>query len=291
MRVHVRGRYDRLGEVVPRGSRTVVRVADPPTITAGSGRKELADWLTRPDHPLTARVIVNRVWQHHFGEGLVRTPSNFGTLGEPPTHPELLDYLAATFVADGWSLKKLHRRILLSATYQQSRDGRRSDAGRRPGQPAAGADTRGGGWRPRRSATACSPSPASSTATRGGPAVRDFNAPRRTLYLMTIRSDRTGFGPLFDAADPTAPVDKRTVSTVAPQALFLLNHPFVEGPGGGVRRPGPEAQVDRRRRGSTSLHRIAFGRAADGGRADARRWTSSTAGATRGGVGGAGAIC
>ena len=118
--VHIRGRYDRLGDVVPRGFPRSFAVANAPTIATGSGRKELADWLTRPDHPLTARVIVNRVWQYHFGEGLVRTPSNFGLLGEKPTHPELLDYLAATFVADGWSLKKLHRRIMLSATYRQS---------------------------------------------------------------------------------------------------------------------------------------------------------------------------
>src|SRR5262249_47748640 len=123
VKVHIRGRYDRLGELVPRGFPEIVKVADAPKITAGSGRKELADWLTRPDHPLTAPVIVNRVWQHHFGRGIVNTPSNFGLLGEKPTHPELLDYLASTFIEDGWSLKKLHRRILLSATYRQSAEG------------------------------------------------------------------------------------------------------------------------------------------------------------------------
>src|SRR5581483_11810545 len=90
-----------------------------PTARSTGRRLWLADWLTRPDHPLTARVIVNRVWQFHFGEGIVRTPSNFGTLGERPTHPELLDHLAAWFVRNGWSLKQLHRYILLSATYQQ----------------------------------------------------------------------------------------------------------------------------------------------------------------------------
>ena len=170
--------------------------------------KELADWLTRPDHPLTARVIVNRVWQHHFGRGIVSTPSNFGLLGEKPTHPELLDYLAATFVEDGWSLKKLHKRILLSATYRQSAADA-DDAHRNvdPDNPASAA-FRGDGSKPRRFGIACSSWPGSSTATRGGIATRDFNSPRRTLYLMTIRSDRTGFGPLFDAADSTAPVDR-----------------------------------------------------------------------------------
>ena len=90
------------------------------TITEGSGRLQLADWLARPDNPLTARVMVNRIWQHHFGEGLVRTPNDFGERGERPTHPELLDYLAARFIESGWSMKAMHRLIMLSATYQQS---------------------------------------------------------------------------------------------------------------------------------------------------------------------------
>jgi len=81
---------------------------------------QLAEWLTRNDNPLTARVMVNRIWQFHFGEGLVRTPSNFGKLGVPPTHPELRDYLAAKFIQNGWSMKKLHRLLMLSATYQMS---------------------------------------------------------------------------------------------------------------------------------------------------------------------------
>ena len=87
---------------------------------AQSGRRELAQWLTDPRHPLTARVLVNRFWRWHFGAGLVTTTDNFGLLGERPTHPELLDWLAKRFIADGWSLKALHRLILNSSTYQQS---------------------------------------------------------------------------------------------------------------------------------------------------------------------------
>ena len=89
-------------------------------ISKGSGRRELADWLTRPDNPLAARVMVNRIWQQHFGEGLVRTPNDFGERGERPTHPALLDYLAAQFVESGWSVKTMHRMIMLSSAYQQS---------------------------------------------------------------------------------------------------------------------------------------------------------------------------
>src|SRR5439155_731275 len=102
-------RRDRLDRRARRGHRPV-----------GRRRRELADWIADPANPLTARVIVNRVWQGHFGRGLVPTPDNFGVRGEPPTHPELLDWLAARFVADGWSLKKLHRLITLSDAYRRS---------------------------------------------------------------------------------------------------------------------------------------------------------------------------
>jgi hypothetical protein len=227
VRVHIRGRYDRLGELVPRRFPAVLAGDRQPPITHGSGRRELAEWLTRPDNPLTARVMVNRLWQHHFGEGIVRTPSNFGQLGERPTHPELLDWLAARFVEGGWSVKRLHRLIMLSAAYQQS------------GTPPAETlrhdpDNKLWGRQSRRRLTAEELRDGLLAATgrldraAGGPADRDFARPRRTVYQMTVRSDRSGFGPLFDAADPTAPVDRRTESTVAPQALFLLNHPFVK---------------------------------------------------------------
>ncbi len=226
VRIHLRGRYDRLGEMVPRRFPEILAGAKQPPMRTGSGRVQLAEWITRPDHPLTARVMVNRLWQFHFGEGLVRTPSNFGKLGQPPTHPELLDWLAREFVRAGWSIKHMHRVLMLSAVYQQSSV---------PSAELLRVDPDNLWWgrvnRRRLEAEAIRDSLLAVAGKldlqRGGLATREFNSPRRTLYLMTIRSDRSGFAPLFDTADSTAPVEKRTISTVAPQALFLLNHPFV----------------------------------------------------------------
>jgi mono/diheme cytochrome c family protein len=225
VKVHIRGRYDRLGTQVPRHFPRILAGDNQPPIGEGSGRLQLARWIARPDHPLTARVMVNRIWQHHFGEGLVRTPGNFGKLGQPPTHPQLLDYLAERFVQSGWSVKTMHRLIMLSATYQQCSI---PDEATRQADP----DDRLCGWVKRRrlEAEAIRDSLLAVTGrldrTLGGLPVRDLNSPRRTLYLMTVRSDRTTFRELFDAADPTAIIDQRIDSTVAPQALFMLNHPF-----------------------------------------------------------------
>ncbi len=123
--VHIRGSHLNLAEEPePRGFLKVTdHLAPPPPVAAdASGRLELARWITHPEHPLTARVIVNRVWRWHFGRGIVATPSNFGAIGSAPTHPQLLDWLARRFVEGGWSLKKLHRDIMLSSTYRLSTD-------------------------------------------------------------------------------------------------------------------------------------------------------------------------
>ena len=226
VKVHQRGRYDNLGELVPRGA-PVVLGGGPLPIRSGSGRLELANWLASAKNPMTARVIANRLWQGHFGRGIVGTPSNFGVLGEKPTHPELLDWLAAQLVRDGWSLKRLHKRILLSDAYRQSSVVSAATLAKDP-------DNRLLSRAPRRrlEAEALRDSLLAATGkldvTAGGLAFRDFSVPRRTIYAMTIRSDRTGFGPLFDSADTTNSIEKRTVSTVAPQALFLLNSPFAQ---------------------------------------------------------------
>ncbi len=226
VKIHKRGSYAKLGDEVPRGFPAVLNYETPPPIAKGSGRLELAQWLANEKHPLTARVLVNRLWQHHFGEGIVRTPSNFGFLGERPTHPQLLDYLASEFTSKGWSIKKIQHEIMLSATYQQS-------SLAPPKTKALDPDNRLFGHmnRQRLEAEAIRDSllfvAGRLNLERGGPSVRAFKTPRRTLYITTIRSDRAGYGPLFDAADSTASIDRRTVSTVAPQALFLMNDPFI----------------------------------------------------------------
>ncbi|MDB6121668.1 MAG: Protein of unknown function (DUF1553)/Protein of unknown function (DUF1549)/Planctomycete [Pedosphaera sp.] len=225
VKIHVRGRYDRLGELVPRRFPRIIAGDEQKSITEGSGRLQLANWIASPTNPLTARVMVNRIWQHHFGEGIVRTPNNFGKLGTPPTYPELLDYLAHRFIDSGWSIKAMHRTMMLSATYQQSSE---------PTTATLKADADnllfGRMNRRRLESEAIRDSLLAVSGkldkTVGGTAIRDLNTMRRTLYVMTIRSDRATYQFMFDAADPNAIVEKRIDSTVAPQSLFLLNHPF-----------------------------------------------------------------
>ncbi len=227
VQVHIRGRYDRLGRLVPRRFPRALAGENQQPITDGSGRLELAKWIASPANPLTARVMVNRLWQHHFGEGLVRTPNNFGKLGERPTHPELLDYLADRFIRAGWSIKSMQRAMLLSAVYQQSSVPTPQTLRADPENRLLG--------RMNRHRLEAEPLRDSLLAvageldgTLGGAAIRELDNRRRTLYLMTIRSDRSNYRMLFDAADPVSIVEKRIDSTVAPQALFLLNHPFVQ---------------------------------------------------------------
>lgn len=240
VRLHQRGEPDQLGEVVPRGFVKVLGQSTLPADVKGSGRLELAQWLTRPDNPLTARVIVNRIWQHHFGQGLVKTPSDFGSRGIPPTHPELLDHLAAELMRDGWSLKGLHRRILHSSTYQQS-----------PADPRAGdinkSDLYDGFVSRRLSAEEIRdailavsgrldrnpgrehpfPSPLDWSFTQHNPFSAVYDHRQRSVYLMASRLKRHPFLALFDGADPSASTPARAGTTVPTQALFFLNDPLV----------------------------------------------------------------
>jgi hypothetical protein len=225
-RIQVRGSYTRLGDMVPRRFPVVLTGENQPPITQGSGRSQLAKWIASEKNPLTARVMINRIWEYHFGQGIVRTASNFGKLGERPTHPKLLDYLADRFVKSGWSIKQMHREILLSSSYQQASAVSDATLKLEPDNLLFSRVNR-----KRLEAEAIRDNLLAVAGkldlTMGGPATRDFAGSRRTLYLMTIRSDKSGFGPLFDAADPESSVERRTISTVAPQALFLLNDPFV----------------------------------------------------------------
>ena len=120
-KVFLRGDYHNLGDPVERTVPSILRLSAPaPEVKTKSGRLELADWIADPRNPLPSRVMANRIWQGHFGDGIVRTPDNFGRLGDRPSNPELLDYLAQTFMENGWSIKKMNRTIMLSKTYQMS---------------------------------------------------------------------------------------------------------------------------------------------------------------------------
>ncbi len=213
--IHIRGSYTRLGRVVPRRLPRFFAGDVQPPITTGSGRRELAAWIASTDNPLAARVIVNRVWQWHFGAALVRTPNNFGMRSRLPTHPQLLDWLATKFVADGWSLKKLHRRIMLSATYQQTSQVPRDQVDRDPENRLLAR------FAPQRLEAEAIRDAMLFVAgqldpTPGGPAGNDLNIRRRSLYVQTARWNRSNFATLFDAANPDASTAKRTISTVAP---------------------------------------------------------------------------
>jgi len=224
VKIHLRGRYDKLGKIVPRGFPAILAGPKVGAIS-GSGRLQLGQWLAGKENPQTARVMVNRIWQHHFGEGIVRTPNNFGKLGTPPTHPELLDYLAVQFMKNNWSIKSMHRLIMLSATYQQSSLGN-------PATLKADPENLLVGRMPRERLDAEELRDALLLVSNGlvpslgGPAVKELTSPRRSLYLLMVRSDRSNYRMLFDAPDPTTIAEKRIDSTVAPQALFLMNHPF-----------------------------------------------------------------
>jgi hypothetical protein len=259
--LHVRGSYERLGPRVPRRFPRALAGSDQSPITSGSGRAELGRWLGSADNPLAARVMVNRIWQHHFGEGIVRTPSNFGVRGSLPSHPELLDELALAFMESGWSIKAMHRTIMRTRAYQQSS---------RPTQASLAADPEnrifGRMNRRRLDAEELHDSLLALSGRLeerpGGPAESDLGRRRRLVYLKTSRSGRSGFGSIFDLADPSLHVEARTNSTVAPQALFLMNHPFVQEQARGLAERVEIARYDDPDQRITALYRLIFGRPA-----------------------------
>ena len=261
LRVHLRGNRFTLGKIVPRGVVQVIQAVgnltnagstspvDPNQL--GSGRLELARWIASPANPLTARVMVNRIWQYHFGRGLVATSDNFGTRGERPSHPELLDWLASRFVESGWSVKAMHRLMVLSSTYQEGEARSLTDRQADPDRQLRSSF-------PRRRLSAeelrdailavsgkLDRTPGSNESgevlvekaedikakIRPNRLVGDdpfYNRfKKRTIYLPVVRNMLPDVLALFDAADPNGVTAVRNDTTVASQSLFLLNNSFV----------------------------------------------------------------
>jgi hypothetical protein len=230
-RIFKRGNPSNPGPDVPRRAPTILVGTNSPdhAFTRGSGRLELARVLTGPAAHLTARVIVNRVWMHHMGAPLVATPADFGTRSDPPSHPELLDHLALSLIRDGWSLKALHRRIVLSATYRQSsRASAEAEAIDPENRLLRRANRRRLEYEALRDAMLAVSGRLDPAL--GGPPRPDAVAPdnrRRTLYARIDRLNPAGVARAFDVPDPNALSPARSQTVVAPQALFLMNHPFV----------------------------------------------------------------
>jgi mono/diheme cytochrome c family protein len=227
LKVHLRGNPQTLGAEAPHRFLAVL-APEGKRFGKGSGRLELAEAIANKDNPLTARVLVNRVWQHHFGTGLVRTASNFGALGERPSHPELLDHLAARFIASGWSIKQLHREILLSATYQRSSDFLAANHAVDPEDRLLWRMNRRRleveAWRDAMLAVA-----GTLDRNAGGPSTRlaDPNNRRRTIYGAVSRHELDNLLRLFDFPDPNITSGERSVTTVPLQQLFVLNSEFM----------------------------------------------------------------
>ncbi len=227
--VFLRGSPHRPGPAVPRQFLRVLTGASRQPFTQGSGRLELAEAIATSTNPLTARVLVNRIWQHHFGRGLVATPSDFGTRGEAPSHPALLDYLAVRLVRDGWSQKRMHRLLLLSSTYAQ-------DSASWPEAEAIDPENRWW-WRMPRMRLEFEALRDAVLATSGllddsleGKSAPLFGGPphvRRTIYGWIDRQDLPGVFRVFDFASPDSSTPQRPQTVVPQQALFLMNSEFV----------------------------------------------------------------
>ena len=243
-KVHIRGSVRNLGAPVPRGFIQAAMRPNAPTIPAdASGRLQLAQWMTSREHPLTARVMVNRVWHWIFGAGIVRTTDNFGSTGEAPSHPELLDYLAVKFMEDGWNLKRLVKEMVMSRTYRMASLGQI-----RVLDPDNRLLSRMNRKRLDAECLRDAMLVAAGTLQRSfaGPGVSEVKAidandqkiqnieygyqfldTRRSVYTAAFRNVRHPLFEVFDFADINQPIAQRTTSTVATQALFLMNSPKV----------------------------------------------------------------
>jgi cytochrome c553 len=275
--IHIRGSHLTLGPKAQRGFPAVL-VSTATSLPADhSGRLELAQWLVRPDHPLTSRVMANRIWRWHFGQGLVPTTDNFGKLGEPPTHPALLDWLAMQLMERNWSLKEIHRLVMLSSTYRMSSEYEASAAATDPENRLY--------WRmPVRRLEAEELRDALLATSglidkqMGGSLLhvknREFlfdhtskdntkyDSLKRAVYLPVIRNNLYDVFQLFDATDATVLDGNRASTVVAPQALFLMNGELVDKASQGLAKAileQPEKSTEQRLH---ALYRRAFARSA-----------------------------
>ncbi len=275
--IHIRGNPLKLGDVVPRHVPPVMRGPETPAFATGhSGRMELATWLTAPNHPLTSRVIANRIWRWHFGRGIVPSTDNFGLLGEKPSHPELLDWLAQRFVADGWSFKSLHRLILASNVYQQGSAPTPEQLTKDPENRLLARFNvrRLEAEEVRDSLLALS---GTLDSTMGGSLLNvknrayffdhtsidktDYSSRRRAIYLPIVRNNVYDVFQLLDFPDPAVPSGDRATTTVAPQALLMLNSDLVMQAGTDLAQRTAQESADDRQRLSRLIVRT-YGREA-----------------------------
>jgi hypothetical protein len=272
--VHVKGNPYQLGPEVPRRFLQVLGGQELRDRQTRSGRLELAQWLTSPANPLTARVMVNRIWQYHFGKGIVQTPSYFGKQGLPPTHPELLDFLAGHFAQNGWSVKAMHRLIMLSRTYQLASVAGAENVRIDPTNELL--------WKfPRRRLEAEAirdsllmvsnaldrtmpgphPIPAQSSwnFSKASPFRQVYPTNGRSVYLIQQRLQKHPYLALFDGPDANASTASRLMSTTSIQALFMMNDPFVHELAAKFADRLCQAEREDTRR-IERAHRLAFGR-------------------------------
>ncbi|MBA3936873.1 MAG: DUF1553 domain-containing protein [Planctomycetes bacterium] len=278
--VHIRGSTQNLAATKePRGFLHVTdNLVKPLAIPEkSSGRLELAQWMTSAEHPLTARVMANRIWLGHFAEGLVRTPSNFGLRGELPTHPELLDWLARNFQEHGWSIKALHREIMRSSAYRMASAYREDYATKDPENRLL--------WRQNRHRLEAEPIRDSILVAAGrldltiGGSLLDtkngdyvtndqsnnkarYSELRRALYMPIIRNAMYDLFTAFDYSDPSVPIEKRPSSTIPHQALWLINSPFAVEQSGAFAERVAKLHPDDERAQVAEAYRIAYGRPA-----------------------------
>jgi hypothetical protein len=282
-RIQKRGEPHNLGDEVPRRFLKIFGGEALPPECTGSGRLELAQWLTGAARPLAARVMVNRIWQHHFGRGLVATPSDFGTRGRTPTHPGLIEWLAERFIESGWSIKAMHRLILFSATYQQAGEYSVGEAPGAVGFPTGDPENQLLSRFPRQRldaeqirdamlavSGALDPAPAGPHPfppphlwdyTQHKQFTAVYPSRQRSVYLMQQRIKKHPFFALFDGTDVNASTAGRVVSTTPLQALFAMNDPFAHAQATAfATRLLRERTEDRDR--IDRAHQLAFGRSA-----------------------------